>query len=180
MALRNILEKGDPTLEKPSREVTAFDDRLHTLLDDMRETLFVANGIGLAAPQVGALRRAVLVLDLSALPEEDEAEDEEEYEEVVLELINPVILETKGEQEEYEGCLSVPGLVGLVKRPSWVKVRAQDRHGVWIEVEGEGLMARALCHELDHLDGKLYTRLTKELIDAAKLPEKLSEGTGAP
>ena len=166
MALRNILQKGDQTLTKFSRDVTDFDHRLHTLLDDMRETLFSANGVGLAAPQVGVLRRVVLVLDLN-----QEFEDDEE-EELVLELINPVILTAEGEQTSYEGCLSVPGLVGMVTRPQRVTVRAQDRDGAWVEVEGEGLMARALCHELDHLDGKLYTSLvTGELINAAQLAE---------
>jgi peptide deformylase len=165
MALRNILQEGDPTLTKTSREVTAFDERLHTLLDDMRETLFAANGVGLAAPQVGVLRRVALVLDLGRESEEEEGEEREPF---VIELINPLILTEEGAQEEYEGCLSIPGLVGKVTRPQRVKVRAQDRHGAWIEVEGEGFMARALCHELDHLDGKLYTRLAGELISAAQ------------
>jgi len=172
MALRNILERGDPTLETPGKEITAFDERLHTLLDDMRETLSAANGIGLAAPQVGVLRRVALVLDLTWEPEEEKETGEDVQEEAVIELINPAIIERTGEEETYEGCLSIPGYLGRVTRPWRVKVRAQDRHGVWFEVEGEGLMARALCHELDHLDGKLYTSLVAgELIRADQLSE---------
>ncbi|MCL2568924.1 MAG: peptide deformylase [Oscillospiraceae bacterium] len=165
MARRNILTKGDPTLEKMSREVTDFDDRLHILLEDMKDTLTHANGIGLAAPQVGILRRVALVLEFKEV-------GEDEIEEHLYELINPVILEKDGEYEAYEGCLSIPGYVGLVTRPERVKVRAQDRHGTWYEVEGEGLTARALCHEIDHLDGLLYNRLTKELINTADMPDE--------
>ena len=163
MALRNIIKRGDAGLEKPSREVTSFDERLHTLLDDMRETLLFANGVGLAAPQVGVLRRVALVLETS--------KEEEDFDEQVIELINPIILEAEGEQEGVEGCLSIPGLVGIVVRPEKVRLRAQDRAGNWFEVEGEGLTARAFCHELDHLDGKLYTRLCEELFDPDDLPE---------
>ena len=166
MALRTIIQEGDPTLSKQSREVTAFDDRLHTLLDDMWETLFDANGIGLAAPQVGVLRRVALVLEIKGDPET------EEIEELAHELINPVILEQEGEQVGYEGCLSVPDVMGLVTRPARVKIRAQNRAGTWFEIEGEGLTARAICHELDHLDGKLYTRLTDELISATGQPQE--------
>ena len=140
MAIRNILTEGDETLYKKSRPVTDFNDRLHTLLDDMHQTLEEANGVGLAAPQVGVLRRAVLV---------DNGEE-------VLELINPEILETRGEQTGPEGCLSVPGRQGFVYRPQKVTVRAQDRHGKVFELTGEDLLARALCHEIDHLDGKMY------------------------
>ena len=164
MAHRTILQEGDPTLTKMSRAITAFDDRLHILLDDMKETMSHANGVGLAAPQVGVLRRAALVLDI-------DMDEDGEIRETLLELINPEIVETKGEQVSYEGCLSVPGLLGEVARPQWVKVKAQDRHGEWIEVEGIGLTARALCHEIDHLDGLLFTRLTKELIRADQLEE---------
>ena len=141
MALRNILTEEEPLLHKTSRIVTDFDERLHTLLDDMRETLADANGVGLAAPQVGVLRRVVLV---------DNGEK-------VLELINPEILEQSGEQTGAEGCLSVPGRYGIVTRPNYVKVRAQDRYGNWFEEAGEALTARAFCHELEHLDGHLYT-----------------------
>ena len=164
MALRNILQEGDPTLTKPSREVAAFDDRLHTLLDDMWETLYEVEGIGLAAPQVGVLRRVALVMEYSLDPDDEDVERE-----CPIELINPVIIEQDGVQEGYEGCLSVPGLMGLVTRPQRVKVRAQNRTGAWFEIEGEGLTARVICHELDHLDGKLYTRLCDELIDPAEL-----------
>lgn len=143
MALRKIVEQGEECLTKVCRPVTAFNAHLHELLDDMRETLVNANGAGLAAPQVGVLRRACLVLD----------EESEEY----IELINPEIAESSGEQTGLEGCLSVPGKWGIVTRPNVVKVRAQDRDGNWFEVEGEGLTARAFCHEIEHLDGHLYT-----------------------
>ena len=140
MALRNILTEEDPTLRKVSRPVTKFDDRLHELLDDMAETLEDARGVGLAAPQVGILRRVVVV---------DVGEE-------ILELINPEIISQSGEQTGLEGCLSVPGKYGIVTRPNVVKVRAQDRFGEWYEAEGEELIARAFCHELEHLDGHLY------------------------
>ena len=141
MATRKIVTQEDEILHKVCRPVTDFNDRLHILLDDMRETLIQANGVGLAAPQVGILRRAVLVIN----------EDDE-----VMELINPEILAQKGEQRGPEGCLSIPGKCGMVTRPSWVRIRAQDRFGDWYEAEGEGLTARAFCHELEHLDGHLY------------------------
>ena len=153
MAYRNILTSEDKTLRKKSREVTSFDPRIHTLIDDMRETLKRANGVGLAAPQVGVLRRVVLVLEL----------DEEGKEKQIYEMINPVILESSGEQYGTEGCLSVPGVYGYVTRPMKVKVRAQDRFGNYYEAEGEGLTARAFCHEIDHLDGHLYTELADKL-----------------
>ena len=137
MGLRKILTDKDPALHKVCRPVEKFDGRLHKLLDDMKETLIDANGVGLAAPQVGILRRVVLV----------DTGDE------VLELINPSLLETSGEQVGAEGCLSVPGKYGLVKRPNYAKVRAQDRNGNWFEAEGEELIARCFCHELDHQDG---------------------------
>lgn len=156
MALRMIVKEGDPVLTRRCRQVTGFDDRLHTLLDDMQETLLDSGGVGLAAPQVGVLRR-VVVIDLD--------------EDGVLELINPEIIEQSGEQDGPEGCLSVPGRWGMVKRPNVVKVRAQDRDGEWFEAEGEGLIARCFCHELEHLDGhlfieKAYRFLTQEEIDA--------------
>ena len=149
MARRNILVKGEPALNKHCRPVTEFNERLHQLLDDMAETLANENGVGLAAPQVGVLRRAVLVLETNV------PEGEDEY---VIELINPEIIETSGEQYGPEGCLSVPGEFGLVKLPYKVKVRAQDRNGQWFEVEGVGLTGRCFCHELDHLDGILFTQ----------------------
>ena len=160
MALRNILTKEEPRLYKKCRPVTEFNERLHQLLDDMAETLAASNGVGLAAPQVGVLRRAVLVLETNV------AEDEDEY---VIELINPEILETSGEQEGPEGCLSVPGEYGLVKRPMHVKVRAQDRDGNWFEVEGEGLTARCFCHELDHLDGIVFTSKCERMLTEEEL-----------
>ncbi len=144
MALRNILQEGDPTLNKKSRYVNEYNQRLHELLDDMRETLLTSDGVGLAAPQVGILRRVVLVLDTSKeafFPEEQ-----------IIELINPEIIAAEGEQEGPEGCLSIPGVYGIVKRPMKVTVRAFDRNGNEFEVSGEMLTARAFCHEIDHLD----------------------------
>ena len=166
MAIRNVLTKEEAALYKKSRIITKFDDRLHQLLDDMADTLIESNGVGLAAPQVGILRRAVLVLETNV------AEDEDEY---IIELINPEIIETAGEEEGPEGCLSVPGEYGLVVRPTYVKVRAQDRFGEWFEVEGEGLTARAFCHEIDHLDGHLFTEFAKELMTEKELSELAEE-----
>ena len=143
MAYRNILTKEQSLLYKKSRPVTEFNARLHQLLDDMRDTLAASEGVGLAAPQVGVLRRVVLVLETNV------PEDEEEY---VIELINPDIIEMSGSQTGAEGCLSVPGEYGVVTRPYRAKVRAQDRYGEWFEVEGEGLTARCFCHETDHLE----------------------------
>ena len=153
MGLRKILTDKDPALHKVCKPVEVFDKKLHKLLDDMRETLEEANGVGLAAPQVGILRRVVLV-DIG---------DE------ILELINPEMLETDGEQVGPEGCLSVPGKYGLVKRPSWAKVRAQDRDGNWYEAEGEELIARCFCHELDHLDGIVYTEVMDRYLTEEEL-----------
>ena len=141
MALRTILTDKDPVLHKPCRPVTTFDGRLHDLIDDLKETLAHANGAGLAAPQVGILRRVVIVVD-----------DQEN----MLELVNPEIVSEEGEQEGFEGCLSVPGRWGIVKRPMKARVRAQDRNGAFFEVDGEGIVARCFCHELEHLDGHLY------------------------
>lgn len=155
MALRNIVTKEDKILYKVCRPVVKFNDRLHQLLDDMADTLAKANGVGLAAPQVGILRRAVLVLETNV------GEDEEEF---VIELINPEILETSGEQIGGEGCLSVPGEYGVVRRPSYVKVKAQDRFGEWFEYEGEGLTARCICHELEHLDGHLFLEKCERML----------------
>ncbi len=144
MGLRKILTDKEPALHKVCKPVTSFDNKLFKLLDDMAETLVDSGGVGLAAPQVGILRRVVLV---------DVGEEESE----ILELINPEMIETDGEQYGPEGCLSVPGKYGLVKRPYYAKVRAQDRNGEWFEAEGEELIARCFCHELDHLDGIVYT-----------------------
>ena len=153
MGLRKILTDKDPALHKVCRPVEKFDGRLHKLLDDMAETLEQANGVGLAAPQVGILRRVVLV---------DNGEK-------VLELINPTLLETSGEQVGAEGFLSVPGKYGLVKRPNYAKVRAQDRYGNWYEAEGEELIARCFCHELDHLDGIVYTEVMERFLTEEEL-----------
>ena len=153
MGLRKILTDKDPALHKVCKPVTSFDAKLHKLLDDMAETLAEANGIGLAAPQVGILRRVVIV-DLG---------DE------IVELINPTMLETDGEQVGAEGCLSVPGKYGLVKRPYYAKVRAQDRDGEWYEAEGEELIGRCFCHELDHLDGIVYTEVMERFLTEDEL-----------
>lgn len=150
MATRNILKMGDETLEKKSRLVTDFDSRLHELLDDMTETMIGADGLGLAAPQVGVLRRVFVVL------QEDNT---------VLELVNPEIVKIRGEQNGIEGCLSFPGVYGKVSRPFWVKVKYQDRFGIPQETSGEGIYARAFCHEMDHLDGVLFTDLASEIVD---------------
>lgn len=148
MALRKILTDAEPALHKVCKPVEKFDKKLHTLLDDMRETLIQSGGVGLAAPQVGILRRVVLV----------------DTEEEILELINPTLVQTDGEQVGAEGCLSVPGKYGLVKRPYYAKVRAQDRDGNWYEAEGEELIARCFCHELDHLDGIIYTEVMERYL----------------
>ena len=160
MALRNILKEGDETLSKKCRPVTDFNQRLHDLLDDLGETMMDAEGVGLAAPQVGVLRRAVVVLETNV----PEGESEQ-----IIELVNPEIIESSGEQESPEGCLSVPGQYGMVKRPDRVKVRAQDRDGNWFELEGVGLTARAFCHELDHLDGHMFTELCDHIMSDEEL-----------
>ena len=141
MAKLQIRKIGDEVLRKPCRPVDEITPRILTLLDDMVETMRAANGCGLAAPQVGVLRRVVVV---------------EVEEGTVYELINPKIIAYSGQQEEEEGCLSVPGQWGITRRPMSVTVRALDRHGNQIDVSGSGLLARAFCHELDHLDGKLF------------------------
>ena len=156
MALRKIMTEKDPALHKVCRPVREFNDRLHRLLDDMTETLRQANGVGLAAPQVGILRRAVVV---------------ETGEENMLELVNPRILEQSGEQDGAEGCLSVPGKWGMVKRPNYVKLQAQDRFGNWFEVEAEALIARCFCHELDHLDGHLYTEKVSRFLTEEEMEQ---------
>lgn len=153
MGLRKILTDSDPALHKVCKSVDNFNDRLFRLLDDMRETLIDSGGVGLAAPQVGILRRVVLV-DIG---------------EEIIELINPTLVETDGEQEGAEGCLSVPGKYGLVKRPYYAKVRAQDRNGEWFEAEGEELIARCFCHELDHLDGIIYTEVMERFLTDEEL-----------
>ena len=156
MGLRKILTDKAPSLHKVCRPVEKFDGRLHKLLDDMVETMQDAHGVGLAAPQIGILRRVVVV---------DTGDG-------VLELVNPTLLETSGEELGPEGCLSVPGKYGLVKRPYYAKVRAQDRNGNWYEAEGEEIIARCFCHELDHLDGIVYT----EVMERFLLDEELDFG----
>ena len=153
MGLRKILTDKEPALHKVCKPVTSFDWRLHKLLEDMKDTLIDSGGVGLAAPQVGILRRVVLV---------DTGEE-------ILELINPELIETAGEQVGAEGCLSVPGKYGLVKRPYWAKVRAQDRDGDWFAAEGEELSARSFCHELDHLDGIIYTQVMERFLTMEEL-----------
>lgn len=155
MALRKILTKGDEQLAKHCRPVEKFDDRLHMLIDDMRETLENSGGVGLAAPQIGILRRVVVV--------DDDGE--------LIELVNPEILETSGEQDGMEGCLSVPGRYGMVKRPEFVRLRAQDRDGNWFEAEGEGLTARCFAHECDHLDGHIYTERAYHMLTDEEMAE---------
>lgn len=141
MARLNIVKEGDPILRKTSRPVEEITPRILTLLDDMKETMRAANGCGLAAVQVGVLRRVVVI-------EEDGK---------LYELINPRIVAHAGTQEDCEGCLSIPGIYGITRRPRAVTVRALDRDGNEVEYSGKGLLARAFCHELDHLDGKLFT-----------------------
>ena len=158
MALRKIVTVGDPILTKVCRPVTKFDQKLAILIEDMIETMHDANGVGLAGPQVGILRRVCIV--------EDEQGE-------IIELINPEIIKTEGEQTGLEGCLSVPDEYGIVARPDYVKVRAQDRHGEWFEVEGHGLTARAFCHELDHLDGILFIDKATRML----APEELEQQT---
>ena len=137
MALRNILKDGDPALRKICRPVTEFDEKLAQLLDDLGETLHHTDGVGLAAPQVGVLRR-VFIMDFG---------------DGIIEAVNPEIVSTKGMQEGPEGCLSFPGEYGIVRRPQKAKLKAQDRHGKWFTLTGEDLVARCICHENDHLDG---------------------------
>ena len=158
MAIRKIHEVGDPCLAKVCRPVTEFNDRLHELLDDMADTLEEAGGVGLAAPQVGILRRVVVV----------DAGDED------IELVNPEVVEVSEEtQTGLEGCLSLPGKYGIVTRPEHVVVRAQDRNGDWYEYEGEDIVARCFLHEIDHLDGHMYTEIAERMLT----PEELEEMT---
>ena len=160
MGLRKIMTVKEPCLHKVCRPVEKFDGKLHKLLDDMKETLADSGGVGLAAPQVGILRRVVVV---------DTGEE-------MLELVNPELLETSGEQVGSEGCLSVPGKYGIVKRPNYAKVRAYDRDGNEFEVEGEELMARCFCHELDHLDGIVYTEIMERYLTEEEMNGLSEEG----
>lgn len=157
MAIRNVREIGDPVLNKTSKEVKEITDRTRELIEDMFDTMYEANGVGLAAPQVGILKR-IVVIDVTG---------EDPYL-----LINPIILETSGEQTGNEGCLSVPGKTGIVTRPNYVKVKAYDENLEPFELEGTELLARAICHELEHLDGHLYVeKVEGELMDVADLYE---------
>lgn len=156
MGLRKILTTEESALHKVCRPVEKFDWRLHKLLKDMNETLLDSGGVGLAAPQVGILRRVVVV---------DTGEE-------ILELVNPSLVEISGEQTGAEGCLSVPGKYGLVTRPNYAKVRAQDRHGEWFEAEGTELIARCFCHELDHLDGIVYTEIMERFLTDEELNQE--------
>ncbi len=153
MALRNIVKDGDPILTKVCRPVEKFDHKLEVLLDDMYETMLDADGVGIAGPQVGMMRR-LCVIDVG---------------EGRLDLVNPEIIETSGTQDGVEGCLSFPGEYGMVERPNHVKVRAQNKIGEWYEVEGEELLARALCHEIDHLDGVCFVKRASRMIDPEEL-----------
>ena len=161
MALRKIVVQGEDCLNKVCRPVTDFNRRLHTLMDDLLDTLSEAGGAGLAAPQVGILRRAVIVVD-----EQDQ----------MIELVNPVIIRQEGEQDGLEGCLSVPGMYGKVKRPNYVIVRAQDRDGNPFEVSGEGIVARCFCHETEHLDGHLFVEHTGRLYTLEELDAMEADG----
>lgn len=159
MALRRILTADEPALHKVCHPVTRFDEKLHLLLDDMAQTLTDANGVGLAAPQIGIMRRIFIV----------DTGDE------IVELVNPEILETAGEQDGIEGCLSVPGEYWLVKRPNYAKVRAQDRDGNWFEMEGEELIARCICHENDHLDGHVYTEIAHHKLSDEEIEAMMTD-----
>ena len=162
MAIRKIHEVGDPCLAKVCRPVTEFNDRLHELLDDMADTLEEAGGVGLAAPQVGILRRVVVLLAINKDPEE------------MVELVNPEVIEQRGSERVVEGCLSVPGVYGYVTRPTWAKIRAQDRSGNWFEREGEGVVAQCFCHETEHLDGHLFIEKVEEYVDV-EMPQEGEE-----
>jgi len=163
MAIRSILQSDEPSLGKKSRAVTDFNRRLHILLDDMHETMIEANGLGLAAPQIGVLRRAVLVVDVNI--------ETEEPEEQIIELVNPEIVASSGEQTGSEGCLSIPGVYGIVSRPELVRVKASDRFGKPFEKWLSGLSARAICHEIDHLNGVLFTSQTDHILTEEELAE---------
>lgn len=163
MALRTIREYGDDVLVKECREVKEITPRVKELVEDMLDTMYEANGVGLAAPQVGVLKR-IVVIDIS--PEADQP----------IVMINPKILESSGEQTGYEGCLSIPGKSGIVTRPNYVKAKATDLDGNEYVIEGEELLARAICHELDHLDGHMYVeKVEGDLVDNEELIAKQQE-----
>lgn len=156
MAIRNIVKQGDSVLTKKCRRVEKFDDRLFELLDDMKETLAQSGGVGLAAPQVGVLKR-VVVIDIG---------------DGAVELINPEIIKTKGHQQSIEGCLSCPDIWGVTNRPMFVTVKAQNRNGEEFIMDGEGLLAKAFCHECDHLDGILFTKYIIKRVTPEQLERK--------
>lgn len=159
MALRTILIQGDEALTRKCRKVTVFDARLKQLVGDLIDTLQTSGGVGLAAPQVGVLRRVAIVVDISKKPEE------------YIPIINPELLETRGSERMLEGCLSVPNIWGYVNRPAWAKIRAQDPDGNWFEREGEGVLAQCFCHEIEHLDGHVFTEKVVEFAD----PEEVQQ-----
>jgi len=184
MATRIILSDGEHGLLKTSRPVTDFNKRLHDLIDDMRETLIEANGLGLAAPQVGILRRVALIIDsseddsVSEMSEEELSSDELTAQEIaenlnskIIELINPEIIKTDGEQTGREGCLSVPGVYGVVTRPNYVSFKAQNRHGEEFILDVSELTARAVCHEIDHLNGIIFTSVADRILTDEELAE---------
>lgn len=174
MALRTIVLDGDPILKKNCRPVTKFDDRLGTLLDDMAETVVDGNGLGLAGPQVGVMRRVFVMMKEDDLPEDATEEELLAHEPVILEFVNPEILEKEGEVEAYEGCLSFPGKYGAIKRPERVKIKAQDREGNEFTYEATGYGARCLCHETNHLDGVTIDDLAEYFYDP-EVPHELDE-----
>lgn len=155
MAIRNIVKEGDDVLTKKARPVTQFNERLHTLLDDMADTMYESGGVGLAGNQVGTLRR-VVVIDIG---------------EGLIELVNPEIIEADGEQESVEGCLSCPGEYGITRRPKHVVVKAQDRFGEEFTIEGEDLLAKAFCHEIDHLEGIIYKQKVIRMLDPSEIEQ---------
>ncbi len=159
--IKTILQKDDPALHKVCHPITKFDAKLAGLLGDMTDTLKQSGGLGLAAPQIGILRRVCVILD----------EDETTY----LELINPEILSQEGEQEGFEGCLSLAGMYGIVKRPMKVKIKAQDRTGAVVEYEREGITARCFCHEIEHLDGHMYYEHADRLFTEDEVDKILSQ-----
>lgn len=159
MALRNIVKEGDPILLKKCRPVEKFNQRIWDLIDDMVETLADSGGVGLAAPQVGVIRR-ICVIDVGDGP---------------MEFINPEIIESEGEQEVQEGCLSCPGEFGIIKRPAHVKARFQDRNGDFFEMEGDDLLAQAMCHEFDHLDGVIFKSKVERMLSDEELREMREE-----
>ena len=159
MALRTIRIQGDPVLTKVCRPIPEVTDRIRTLAEDMLETMYEANGVGLAAPQVGILKR-IVVMDVDGTPHL---------------LINPEILETSGSQTGAEGCLSLPGKAGIVTRPNYAKVKALNEDMEEVILEGEGLLARAFCHEIDHLDGHMYTEIAERMLSPEELEEIMKQ-----